>query len=212
MKQNDLLRMLLRGAGWVLLLILIGARAWFEQTMTRQMLAHIPLIALSGWLLSGSSPRSAAPGTICSRWQVAWTNLTAGMNAYGAPGLLYATLTGMYWMIPKALDDVLLHQWVALGKFISVLLAGMAIRVSWSRAHPVIRVFFLGSFSWTSAIAGMLYQENTERLCNFYLLDDQIWAGRGLVILAIVLPAAWASIEAVKHYRRLRPSGSGKKH
>lgn len=212
MKKNDRFCVLLRGTGGLLLLISIGAKAWFEQTMTRQMLAHIPLIALSGWLLSGPWPGSTVYRITCSRWRTGWASLTAGMNAYGAPGLLYATLTGMYWMIPKALDDVLLHQWVALGKFISVLLAGMAIRVSWSRAHPVIRVFFLGSFSWTSAIAGMLYQENTKRLCNFYLLDDQVWAGRGLVILAIGLPAAWASMEVVKHYRRPRPLGPGKKH
>lgn len=193
---------------WVLLLITVTGKAWFEQTMTRQMLLHIPLIALAGWglgrQLSGLGARLAVSSPL---WRAA-ARLGADMNAHGAPGLLYATLVGMYWMIPKALDDVLLHAWVATGKFASVLLAGLVLQASWRRAHPVIRVFFLGGFCWASAIAGMLYQEHTERLCNFYLLDDQVWAGRGLVILAVLLPAAWALTEAINHRRRLRQSGT----
>lgn len=187
---------------WLLLAVLVWLRPFFEHTMTRQMLVHIPLIVLTGVWVAAQWPRAGQ--SRAGRWVA---RSIKGMNAYGAPGLLYASLTGMFWMIPKALDDVLLHGWVAFGKFASLLLAGMVLRPSWQRAHPVIRLFFLGGFCWTSAIAGMLYQESTDRLCNFYLLDDQVWAGRGLVILAVLLPAWWAWVEAVRHLRRTRQAG-----
>ena len=42
-----------------------------------------------------------------------------------------------------------------------------------------------------TAIVGLLYQDNPARLCNFYLLDDQLRAGQGLVLLSVLLPALW---------------------
>jgi hypothetical protein len=47
---------------------------------------------------------------------------------------------------------------------------------------------------------GLLYQDNPERLCNFYLLGDQEVAGRGLVIVAVLVPLAWLVAER----RRIR--------
>lgn len=195
---------LLRLLPWVLLVVLAVFRRHFEETMTRQMLLHIPLIALAGaWLVSPLAHGAGRPARKSSFWG-RMAQAGSAFNSHGLSGLLYATLAGMFWMIPKALDDVLLHGPVAFAKFASVLVAGMVLVPSWGRAHPVIRVFFLGGFCWASAIAGMLYQESTSRLCNFYLLDDQVWAGRGLVILAILLPASWALAEVMRHRRRLR--------
>jgi|SRR5699024_2717867 len=194
----------LRPLPWALLAILVLFRKDFEQTMTRQMLLHIPLIMLTGVWLGNQLTHALERLSATSRFWQRLYGVGKEINTYGMSGLLLATLTGMFWMIPKALDDVLLHGPVAFAKFASVLVAGMVLMPSWHRAHPVIRVFFLGGFCWTSAIAGMLYQESTNRLCNFYLLDDQVWAGRGLVILAVLLPASWALIEVVHHRRRLR--------
>src|SRR5690606_42002702 len=68
------------------------------------------------------------------------------------------------------------------------------------RANSVIILFFLGNFSWMTAIAGLLYQDNPQRLCNFYLLGDQEIAGRGLVAVAVLVPVAWLLAER----RRIR--------
>jgi hypothetical protein len=42
-----------------------------------------------------------------------------------------------------------------------------------------------------TAIVGLLYQDTPARLCNAYLLDDQLRAGQGLVLLSVALPALW---------------------
>ncbi len=188
------------GIAGLLFLIALSFRGPLERSMTAHMLVHIPLLVLSGVLLghAGLHAVSHLPDGHLRRWLTA----LRGFDAHGAPGLLFASLAGMYWMIPKALDDVLLSPWVALGKFVSLMLAGMWLAAAWRRAHRVIRLFFVGGFCWTSAIVGMLYQESSARLCNFYLLDDQTWAGRGLVILAILLPLTWLVAEMRGQRRR----------
>lgn len=49
------------------------------------------------------------------------------------------------------------------------------------------------------AIAGMLYRELPQRLCNAYLLDDQDVTGSWLVGLALVLGVAWCIVN-VRHF------------
>ena len=52
------------------------------------------------------------------------------------------------------------------------------------------------------AVVGMMYQQDTSRLCNFYLLNDQQYAGIGLVVLSIALPVLWllAEIKSVRRF------------
>lgn len=198
-------RMAFASGSALLLALALLLRTPLESSMTAHMLVHIPLLALAGVLAGLALSRHAVahpqgrPARQARRLQV-W-------DAHGASGLLYASLTGMFWMIPKALDDVLLSPWVALAKFVSVVLAGIWLVPAWRRAHRVIRLFFVGGFCWVSAIVGMLYQDSTARLCNFYLLDDQAWAGRGLVILAVILPLAWLVAELLHHRTQ---TGTGK--
>lgn len=94
-------------------------------------------------------------------------------------------------MIPKALDDVLVSHPMQALKFLVLFIAGMVLIESWRRAHLVIKLFFLGNFCWMAAIAGVMYQEEPVRLCNFYLQNDQEIAGIGLVVMAIILPLLW---------------------
>src|SRR5690606_28210746 len=97
----------------------------------------------------------------------------AKYNEQGIPGLLLGVLPASYWMIPKSLDDVLLLQWSAFGKYAGLFVTGMVLFDSLRRANSVITLFFLGNFSWMMAIVGLVYQEETSRLCNAYLLNDQ---------------------------------------
>lgn len=67
----------------------------------------------------------------------------------------------------------------------------------------VVKLFFLGGFCWMAAVVGLLYQNDTTRLCNFYLAGDQVVAGRGLVALSVLLPLA-----CLLRYRRRLFQGS----
>ena len=193
----------LYGLGSALLWVLaVSFKDAFTRSMYMHMLVHIPLIVASGalacqaWSLSGYRLRGCFSSRISALYQTG--------NQYGLAGLAAVSFVGVYWMIPKALDSVLLSVWVDLSKFVLLFFAGALLIDSVERANAVIKLFFIGNFCWMMAIAGILYQDDSVRLCNFYLLDDQSIAGKGLVVLAVILPILWLALEAKAVRRFLR--------
>ena len=77
------------------------------------------------------------------------------------------------------------------GKFASLFLLGFLLPGALARAAAVIQLFFLGNFCAMMAIAGLLYQDMAQRLCNAYSLNDQVVTGVGLVVASIGIAAAW---------------------
>lgn len=185
--------------------LLFFAAAYWDHALTRlmslHMLVHIPVLVLSGALLQRALYYQGAGYW---GWVQPFLRIYYRCNELGLPGLILVSFVGAYWMVPKALDDVLLSPTMAVVKYIGLVLAGMLFQESWSRSHLVVRLFFLGNLCWMMAIVGILYQENPERLCNFYLQSDQEIAGIGLVVMACVLPTLWllAEIKAVIHFLR----------
>ena len=180
----------------------VGPRAPLTALMSLHMLVQIPLLVLAGlfaeqaWRAGRPSPDPApAPGT---RSRPAWS-----YNEYGVPGLLLVSLVGAGWMIPKALDDALTDWRVAAFKYLGLPVCGWVLRASLRRSNVVIKLFFLGNFCWMGAIVGMTYLDQPIRLCNAYLQDDQDWAGRGLIALAIILPSCWLLAELKPVWRFL---------
>jgi len=191
----------------LLLVLAVVLRSTLVQSMTLHMLVHIPLLLAGGVFLGRAAamavtraPRQSIAHKVAAQ--------AAACDQHGASGLLYASLAGLYWMIPKALDSALLFPAAEASKFLSVIVAGVCLSGSWARADRVIKLFFVGGFCWMTAIAGLLYQESSTRLCNFYLLNDQAWAGRGLVILAVMIPVGWLLVEVRQHRIRTRASAA----
>lgn len=187
-----------------LLLLALVFKPWLTSSMALHMLVHIPLILIAGafaamaWLGGGRRSMLSQHSSLLLEYRK--------YNAHGLAGLLFVTLMMAYWMIPKSLDQVLVSAMANSLKFVGLFVAGMVLFDSLGRADKVVKLFFLGNFSWMTAIVGLLYQDNPTRLCNFYLLGDQEMAGRGLVILAVVLPAVWLWLEhkqSKRHVHRL---------
>lgn len=152
-----------------------------ESTMTLQMLLQIPLLGLVGWLLA-----SGTPGWLERR--------LAGWNHRGISGLLLASLTGIVWMLPLAMDAALDDPRFAVAKFLSVpLLIGAPVALSWPRAGFVVRGMFLLELIATALRLGWLYLISPVRLCSNYLLGDQQLLGKLLLTVgfAIMLLVAW---------------------
>lgn len=172
-----------------LLLMAFVFKSWMTGSMALHMLVHIPLILMAGafaamaWLAGRRRSMVRYGSRVLAQYRK--------YNAHGLPGLLFVTLMMAYWMIPKSLDQVLVSGVADSLKFVSLFVAGMVLFDSLGRADKMVKLFFLGNFSWMTAIVGLLYQDNPTRLCNFYLLGDQEIAGEGLVVLAVVLPAVW---------------------
>ena len=172
------------------LAIPIVQRDMLTALMSLHMLVQIPLLLLAGVFLELAC-RTRLGGS-CLR------------NDYGIAGLLLVSLVTAGWMIPKALDDALVDWRVAALKYAGLPVCGWVLAASWRRAPVAVRLFFLGNFCWMSAIVGLVYLDQPLRLCNAYLQDDQYWAGRGLIALAVALPLLWGWAEWRKTRRPAR--------
>ena len=53
-----------------------------------------------------------------------------------------------------------------------------------------------------TAVAGYLYQDSPIRLCNAYLLDDQLQLGQLLVSICVAVAAAWLAVSIMVLMRR----------
>lgn len=160
------------------LLALPALRAALEASMSVHMLVQFPLLAWCGFVLAGRVP---------ARWSArlqAW-------NAYGISGLLAVALLSSLLMVPRLLDLALANPAFEAAKWLALLACGAAWRGSWRRAGLVVQGFFLGNVLPMMGVAGQLYQDAPLRLCNAYLLDDQVRLGQALVTLAFVAAAAW---------------------
>lgn len=189
---------LLLGCAAFLLIISWVLKDYLQASMALHMLVQIPLIITAGVFTAiGISHSNISTNNIYKHLSI----FLKPYNLLGISGFFYIAIVTMYWMLPKALDQVLVSDYAQLSKYLSLFLAGLVLPWSYKISHTVIRLFFIGGVCWAMAIVGLLYQETDTRLCNFYLLNDQQWAGNGLVILAVVIPTCWIILEALQYKR-----------
>jgi hypothetical protein len=114
-------------------------------------------------------------------------------NQMGLVGFVFAAITLAYWMIPAALDAALLDEWVAVGKYISLVVSGALLWSSFTVAPLAVQVFFVGNFAWMTATVGLIYQSAPQQLCLNYQADTQAAAGEGLVGVAVIAAGMWCA-------------------
>jgi hypothetical protein len=181
-------------AGIVLLAALAAAplRAMLEARMATHMLVQLPLLAIAGALLVHP---------LVPRLQARLQHV----DGNGIATALVAVFASSYWMLPRALDAALSQPWVEFAKFVTLpLLVGGPVRLAIGRLSAVSVGFFLANVLSMWAAAGWLYRAFPARLCNYYLIEDQILAGSLLVLLATALAALWLSSFFVGARRQLR--------
>ena len=166
------------GLFMLIILAVPAMRKMMESDMALHMLLQFPLILLAGWLLARGLPQQTRSGL--QKW-----------NHAGIAGLLMASMVLMFWMIPRALDMVLSDSTMEFWKFLTLLLAGAALELSWQVAGMIVRGFFLGNVLPMMMVVGWLYIEAPVRICNAYLTNDQLRAGSGLLALAVAGSVVW---------------------
>jgi hypothetical protein len=178
-------------ASVVLIGVLAALREALERSMVLHMLVQLPVLVAAGVILG----QVGAPflGRLVARY-----------DEHGITGLFTIMFVSAYWMIPRALESVLTSAPAELAKFASCILAGLLLPGMLQRANTVTQVFFVGNFASMMAIVGLLFQDAPQRLCNYYLLDDQVWAGTGLVIYALAIALVWAWRAWIKSGRAQR--------
>jgi len=171
-------------ARWLLamsptLLLWPPLRQLLEGQMTLQMLLQFP------WLLCCGA---AAFGALAHRGRV--QSRVARFDDRGLFTLTLVLCVSALWMIPAALDLSLVDERVRLAKVLSWYASGLMLASARSRLGPELWAFLLGNLAWMLATAGLLIRESDRRLCVSYLERDQVWAGTGLIALALTLLAA----------------------
>lgn len=155
-------------AAWPALLLLAPLRHTLESRMLIHMLLQFPLLLAAG----------AAAAALLRR-----------PRHHGALGACLLLCCSAVWMVPAALDLALLDARMAALKYGSWWLAGLLLGLGGARLPAALRVFVVGNLAWMLASAGLLYEATPLRLCVSYLQDEQVWTGRGLVVLALLLAA-----------------------
>ena len=165
--------------GVLLLVVATPVGSALAATMVGHVLVQIPVLVAVGWSLGRLvEPRIE---TFLAHW-----------NAGGIPGVLLASFAVGFWMIPRWLDGAVASALVDAAKCASlVLLVGMPLAWSWRRLHPIARGLVKIEFLAMLFRLGWLYLISPDRLCNSYLLTDQVWLGRGFVLVGIALSITW---------------------
>jgi len=161
---------------WILL-ALPWVRVALERVMATHMLVQIPLLAVAGVLLARGLP---AP----SRARLAtW-------NEGGVTGIVLALIASSWWMVPRALDLALASTTVEAMKFVTIpLLVGVPLALSWRALGSLGRGFVVANVLPMWAVVGWMYLAAPVRVCNYYLVSDQVVAGTLLLCASAVLGA-----------------------
>lgn len=164
-------------AGTLLFLALAfpASREALERVMASHMLVQIPLLAIAGAVAARGLP---------GRWRAQ----IGTWNRGGVSGTLLALIASAWWMVPRALDLALASPAVELAKFVTLpLLVGAPLALSWRRLGPLGRGLVLGNVLPMWAVVGWMYVVAPVRVCNFYLVEQQVRAGAGLIVAAAVV-------------------------
>jgi hypothetical protein len=166
------------GALLFAVLALPPTRGALERVMIAHMLVQIPLLAVSGAIAA-----TALPAPVKAR--------IAAWNRCGVAGTLLALIASTWWMVPRALDLALAAPLMEVAKFATLpLLVGAPIALSWRDLGGMGRAFVIANVLPMWAVVGWLYAAAPVRVCNFYLVEEQVGAGVGLLSASLALAVA----------------------
>ncbi|MEP3246418.1 MAG: hypothetical protein ABJN40_18890 [Sneathiella sp.] len=159
---------ILAGSAFVLSFV---AQIWVAADPVIHVLVQFPLLAAAGYfLVAGKGHRTI------------WTG----------PLLVLAITSILFWMLPRTLDAILAEWSMFIAKFTLLpLTVGVPLALCWRHLSPLIRGFIKAETISMLGVLGFLYTHAPVRICNSYLLDDQVRLGYGFFGIAAGLSLFW---------------------
>ncbi|WP_018175162.1 MULTISPECIES: hypothetical protein [unclassified Thioalkalivibrio] len=190
------------GPALLAVLVLTPLRPWLEASLIGHMLVQIPLLVLAGALIARSLPE-------------AWRIRAARLDAYGVLGLLLALFVVVYWLLPRNLDAAVLEAGAGWMKIVTlVLLAGIPLGLTAHRLPLLVRGVLWVKGTAMFFVMGWLYREAPDRLCNAYLLGEQLMLGNimlGLGAISLIAILALLLLGPPERHRRVAAEGVGQR-
>jgi hypothetical protein len=155
-------------------------RHGLEGALATHMLVQLPSLAAVGWVAAALAP----PFVL---------RAVGDCNRAGLSGLLLAAFIAAFWMLPRSIDGAIQDPQIELGKFLSLPLAGAAMRLSWWRLPVLARGAIKANTISMLMFLAWLYAVTPDRLCTSYLRGDQDLLSASMLAIAAVLTAHWGS-------------------
>lgn len=164
------------GIGLFILLAFPPVKHLMESHMVGQMIVQLPLLVLAGFFIGEAI-----------KTKISVENNNSKLN--GVAGILLALFTITYWMLPRAVDASLNDVVFGILKYSTLpLLAGIPISLCWKRLCPLWKSFIWANNISMFGVYGWLYIISPVRLCNNYLLGQQVLLGQiFLLITALII-------------------------
>lgn len=170
-----LIRYTILGISLFLLLALPPVKHVMESYMVGQMIVQLPLLILAGFFI-GKAINTKIPID------------KGAFNNNGIPGMLLAIFTIAFWMLPRSIDASINEDIFAIAKYSTLpLLAGVPISISWKKLNPVAKNFIWANLISMFVVMGWLYLKSPVRLCNNYLIGQQLLLGKTYLFLTAII-------------------------
>lgn len=155
-------------------------RHGLEGNLATHILLQLPCLAAVGWAAALLVPPAVA-------------RTIGAHNCAGLSGLLLAAFVTAFWMLPRSIDGAVQAPEVELAKFLSLPLAGAAMRLSWHLLPALARGVIKANTVSMLLFLTWLYAVTPERLCTTYLRSDQDLLSASMLAAAATLAAYWGS-------------------
>ena len=171
-----------------LILALPKIQVLLQKNMLSHMLLQIPLLIFIGISIGLS---------IKAKYHIKTT------YNYALPGLLIASFSMLFWMLPRSLDASLSDSSYAIAKFFTLpVLIGIPLALCWHAVTSVTKGVFITQIISMLMVLAWLYIESPVRLCNYYLINEQQQLGYALLFLTLFISLYYSS----KLFYQPRPS------
>lgn len=155
-------------------------RIYLEQSMFVQMVIQIPILFISGALISETKRIKQ------------FFSFIKFVNVYSLTSLMLAQMILVYWMLPISIDRAVVIPWVDALKVFSMLFAGVCVGQALHKSPLAIQLFFIGYFTAMMIWLGLYFATTELRLCNVYSLSSQHMTGYGLIVISGMLLVWWS--------------------
>jgi len=144
---------------------------WLEHTMVGHIVIGFPLLISFGFYIGRRN-----------------ANVFCRFATGGIPAILLATFTLAFWMIPRWVDASVTSLGVALIKYLCLIFfVGFMLGGSWAHLHFITKAVIKIEFLTMLFRLGWLYLVSPERLCNNYLLAEQLVLGKLFLAIGLLL-------------------------